>query len=313
MKTKIITLTTILAMVIAMFSTAIMAASTSEVNTADAMNELGLFKGISETDYALDAPLTRIQGVVMVIRMLGKEVEANSGKYINNTFHDVDDWADGYVAYAYDTGITKGVSEADGIFGTDNAMYDYMFITFTLRALGYTEENSGYVWDNPFMAANNLGMIDYTETDKEFTRAEAVSIFWNAFEVKLYGEEITLAEKLISEGIFTEAEYASAKATQANGRTENVGVPLKPETDAPETDAPETDAPETDAPETDAPETDAPETDAPETDAPETDVPETDAPETDAPETDAPETDAPETDAPTYTRGPNEVPDDEEF
>ena len=293
MKTKIITLTTILAMVIAMFSTAIMAASTAEVNTADAMNELGLFKGVSETDYALDAPLTRIQGVVMVIRMLGKDEEANSGKYVNDTFHDVGDWADGYVAYAYDTGITKGVSEADGIFGTDNKMYDYMFITFVLRALGYTEENSGYVWDKPFMAAKNLGIINYTETDTEFTRAEAVSAFWNAFEVKLYGEEITLAEKLISEGIFTAEEYAKAKATQANGRTENVGVPLKPETSAPETDAPETDAPETDAPETDAPETDAPETDAPETSAPETDAPETSAPETDAPETDAPETEKP--------------------
>lgn len=292
MKNKIIILTAILAMIIAMLSTAIIAATTPQINTADAMNELGLFKGISDTGYALDAPLTRIQGVVMVIRMLGKEEEALSGKYVNKIFKDIPMWANDmankYVAYAYDTGITWGRSDTDGVFDAEGIMNDYMFITFVLRAIGYTEKVSGYVWDKPFAVAKDLGIIDYTETDAEFTRAEAVNVFWNAFDVKLCGQEITLAEKLISEGIFTEAEYASAKATHLNGRTENVGVPLNT-TEPENTEVLETEAPET---------TKACET----TGTPETTVHETEASET----TGTPDT----TNEPEYTRDPDALPED---
>ena len=295
----------ILALVMIVVPTVCFAVDDSDVNTADALNELGLFLGTGN-GYELEKGLTRAEGVTLLVRMIGMEETAANGVY-DNDFTDVPDWAAGYIGYAYEKGITNGTGETT--FSPDEDMTDYMFLTLVLRALDYSDkgEEPMFVWENPYALAGELGLIETVEPDTEFTRADAITIFWNALDAKLNGTEITLADRLVDQEVFTADELAEARDIQENGRQENVGVPVIP---TPETDAPETDAPETDAPETDAPETDAPETDAPETDAPETDAPETDAPETDAPETDAPETDAPETETPSedddYVSDPDE-------
>lgn len=290
MKKTVIALLLSLVMIVMSFTC--FAASATDVNTADALNELGLFLGTGN-GYELDKGLTRAEGVTLLVRMIGKEDTAKNGVYVNS-FTDVPDWAAGYIGYAFENKITNGTGETT--FSPDTAMTDYMFLTLVMRALEYSDKGDApqFVWDNPYALANELKLIETVEPDKDFTRADAIKVFWNALDVELNGKDITLAERLVDQKVFTADELADARDIQANGRKENVGVPVVP---TPETDAPETDAPETDAPETDAPETDAPETDAPETDAPETDAPETDAPETDAPETDAPETDAPGTDS----------------
>ena len=287
-----------LALAVIITSATVFAVDNSYINTADALNELGLFLGTGN-GYELEKGLTRAEGVTLLVRMIGKEETAQNSVY-ENDFTDVPEWAAGYIGYAFENGITDGTGATT--FSPDDEMTDYMFLTLVLRALDYFDkgEEPLFVWDDPYELAHGLKLIKSEEPDTKFTRADAIEIFWNALDVNLHSSDMTLAERLIEQKVFTARELAEAREIKEYGREENVGVPVipTPDTDAPETDAPETDAPETDAPDTDAPETDAPETDAPETDAPETDAPETDAPETDAPETDAPETDASETDAP---------------
>jgi len=256
----------ILALVVIILSATIFAADNSAINTADALNELGLFLGTGN-GYELEKGLSRAEGVTLLVRMIGKEDAAQNNVY-KNDFTDVPDWAEGYIGYAFENGITNGTGETT--FSPDDEMTDYMFLTLVLRALDYSDkgENPLFVWNDPYKLARELELIETVEADADFTRADAIAVFWNALDVMLRSSEITLAERLVEQEIFTAEELADARAIQKNGRKENVGVPVIP---TPETDAPETDAPETDAPETDAPETDAPETDAPETDAPETD------------------------------------------
>jgi hypothetical protein len=73
----------------------------------------------------------------MLIRLLGKEAEA-TGSYWWHPFTDVDDWASSYVGYAYQKGITNGIS-ATKFGGGATPSTAAQYVTFVLRALGYVE------------------------------------------------------------------------------------------------------------------------------------------------------------------------------
>ena len=64
---------------------------------ADALNHLGLFLGTGK-GYELDAELNRNQSVMLLVRMLGKLTEAETGDYAH-PFNDVPKWASKVVAY----------------------------------------------------------------------------------------------------------------------------------------------------------------------------------------------------------------------
>ena len=139
----IITLIVILSLVIPAYS-----ATKDEL--AISLKTLGLFKGVSDTDFALDRAPTRIEAIVMLIRTLGKEEEALSIER-SHPFTDVPSWADKYIGYAYETGLSKGVSSTS--FGNGNASAAN-YLTFTLRALGYSDAgNEDFSWDNPYSLA----------------------------------------------------------------------------------------------------------------------------------------------------------------
>ena len=82
----------------------------------------------------------------MLIRLLGKDAEANGGSW-KHPFTDVPGWANEEVGYAYEKGLTKGSSATE--FGTGTASAQ-MYLTFVLRALGYSDAAGGqFTWDKP--------------------------------------------------------------------------------------------------------------------------------------------------------------------
>lgn len=218
----------ILLVVVALLTASAFAATVTQYNTADAMNELGLFQGMGGGDYALDNGLTRAQGTTLLVRMIGKEAEANSNTY-TTPFTDVDAWAAGYIGYAYQNGITNGVSAT--AFGSNQPMTDYMFLTLTLRALGYSDSGADalFTWNDPYALAYDLGLITTATADIAFTRADAVTVFWNALDVKLNGVEDTLADRLVSQGIFTAEDLAAARKTQKDGWADTTTAPIQQE------------------------------------------------------------------------------------
>ncbi|MBR5586911.1 MAG: trypsin-like peptidase domain-containing protein [Clostridia bacterium] len=185
------------------------------------LKKMGLFKGVSDTEFELDRAPTRIEAVVMLIRALGKEEQALSAEW-EHPFTDVPDWADKYVGYAYKTGISNGTSETT--FGTETASAE-MYITFMLRALGYSDKNGqDFVWDNPFTLARNTGIYPIGLSTTNFLRADAVMVTYAALAAQLKESESSLANKLISEGVFSKSQfdenYKSEKITLAGSPVE---------------------------------------------------------------------------------------------
>ena len=179
--------------------------TTSEQVLASDLKSLSLFEGKSDTDYALDSVPTRTEAVVMLIRLLGKASEAQNGSFAQ-PFGDVDSWADKYVGYAYQNGLTKGVSSTE--FGSGNANAA-TFLTLILRALGYSEADGDFTFSDPFTLAKSLGLLPDSVDTSNFLRADVVLISYSALPVKIKGTSQTLADKLISAGVFTQAQYAA--------------------------------------------------------------------------------------------------------
>lgn len=181
---------------------------------AEQLKLLGLFKGVSDTDFALEREPSRVEALVMLIRLLGKEAEATSTS-ATHPFTDVAAWADKYVAYAYDTGLTNGISATE--FGKSNATAS-TYLTFVLRALGYSDENGAdFTWNDPFDLAKRVGILTDDVNTDAFLRADVVLVSKNALTAKLKNSDTTLTDKLIAEGVFTKDAY-----------TRSLGVSGKP-------------------------------------------------------------------------------------
>ena len=176
----------------------------TEDTLARELKTLGIFNGVSATDFDLDRAPSRIEAVVMLVRVLGKEAEALSGDY-SHPFTDVPDWANKYIGYAYANKLTNGQSPTE--FGTGNASAA-MYLTFVLRALGYSDANGlDFVWDNPYQLARETGIMhDETDIDN-FLRADVVLVSHSALSSYIKGSSQTLAQKLIAAGVFTESVF----------------------------------------------------------------------------------------------------------
>jgi hypothetical protein len=137
--------------------------------------------------------------------MLGKEDEALNGDW-THPFTDVASWADKYVGYAYENGITNGVSATE--FGTGSADSD-MYLTFMLRALGYSDSAGDFSWNSPNILARGISILpDEVNTDS-FLRADAVLISWAVLNADMKGG-YAMAKKLLSEGTITDEGFGAA-------------------------------------------------------------------------------------------------------
>lgn len=200
------------------------AASDAEQNTADALHALNLFMGYGDDAdgnpvYGLDDDLNRAQGLVLLIRMLGKEAEAKACTD-SHPFTDVDAGYKCYVAYAYKTGLTKGVSATK--FGSNDLMNSTMFTTFCLRALGYTDSgaNADFAYNDAAAFAEQKGITAAEQGENGgITRGGAVLEFWDTLCSPVKGKDTLLADRLISAGLFTSLEFAAAVELQGSGES----------------------------------------------------------------------------------------------
>lgn len=173
---------------------------------ADALKALGLFRGTDTpygSGYDLEAPPTRIQGLILFLRLMGEEQAAlaySSGV----SFADVPAWALPYVAYAYDRGYTKGVA-ADGVrvwFGSNDPLTADHYATFLLRALSY-QEAQDFNWSTAAHDAKALGVLTAGEEalltgDRPFLRAQTVYLSYVALSAQIKGEGRTLLDRLLA-------------------------------------------------------------------------------------------------------------------
>ena len=121
----------------------ISADETSSNESAEILSMVGMFKG-SDKGFELDREPSRLEGLVMMLRVIGKEEEALSYDTEVKTFNDVPGWGMKYVQFAYDHGLTKGITDSE--FGSDITIDSKSYLTFILRALGYDDNESDFDW-----------------------------------------------------------------------------------------------------------------------------------------------------------------------
>lgn len=187
---------------------------------AGALKTMELFKGTGTAyggGYDLENTPTRIEGLVLFLRLVGEEKAALS--YMGECpFVDVPDWAKQYVTYAQYRGYTKGVDAELKLFGSYNTITAGEYLTFILRALGYQDsgENPNFTWDTAVSRAQALGVITAGENtlleSKTFYRAQVAYLSYYSLnaERKAGG---TLQSYLISNGALTRSKVTAANAT----------------------------------------------------------------------------------------------------
>ncbi len=202
---KLLAVSLILALLLCLCP-AVYAATDEASAAAQKLNDLGLFRGVGYNadgtpNFDLERTPNRFEAVTMLVRLLGKEDEANAGTW-NTPFTDLVPWAKPYVGYAYAHGLTNGTGAAT--FGGAGEVNAAQFITFVLRALGYSDAEGDFRWDYPWLMSDPLGLThaqyDY---DRPFTRGDAAIVCAAALDHLLKGTNTTLLQSLFISGAIT--------------------------------------------------------------------------------------------------------------
>lgn len=186
---------------------------------ADGLKALGLFKG-SDTGYGfgydLEAKPTRIQALIMFLRLIGEEQAALSTTAAC-PFTDVPAWCQPYVAYAYEQGLTKGVDDAAMLFGTADYVTAGQYVTFILRALGYQDsgDTPDFTWDTALKRGMDLGILTAGEykmlVEEPFLRAQVAYLSYFALDHTYKDRAETLQTQLTTSGVLDAADVAAVR------------------------------------------------------------------------------------------------------
>lgn len=165
------------------------------------LSKIDVFKG-TDQGYELDRAPTRIEGLIMLIRLLGKESYALDMANDPCVFTDVPDWAKGYVNFAYVNGYTKGIG--NDLFGTYDEMSHNAYMTFMLRALNYTE-HIHFAWSEATNYAYEAGVIELQLHDElvsqPFVRGHIAHVSYETLLANLNNSVLTLGESLVNKHV----------------------------------------------------------------------------------------------------------------
>lgn len=164
------------------------------------LSRIGVFKG-TDNGFELDRSPTRIEGLIMLIRLLGKESDALALADKTPAFSDVPSWALGYVNYAYDNGLTNGIG--NGLFGSNQALSSNSYLTYVLRALGY-ESGTDFEWSSATVYAYNQEIINLklqeTLLNTPFLRGHVAQVSYESLLANMKASNLSLGYYLVEEG-----------------------------------------------------------------------------------------------------------------
>ena len=162
--------------------------------------------------FSLDKSLTRLEALILVIRLMGLENEASTTEEVN-PFTDVPEWGAKYAAFGYAEGITVGVNEEHTLFDPDKAVSGQEFTAFLLRVLDYYEKNGDFEFSAAMQQATIAGLYNQVVRSMmnkdELTRGDAVVAMVEALHTKLNGSDTTLLETLVNVEFVTAEEAAA--------------------------------------------------------------------------------------------------------
>ncbi len=187
---------------------------------ADALFSLGLFEG-TPSGYNLQRSTTRLEALVMMVRVLGEKEEALA--YTGSCpFADVPEWGQRYVAYAFSKGYTTGTSQNK--FTPNSTVTADQYTTMLLRALGYTDSGAGadFQWNNSLTYAQKISFLTPTEVTsfrQRFLRDQMVFEAFYALTAPMKGSSNTLLARQVSKGRITQSQANAALSSVSWVRT----------------------------------------------------------------------------------------------
>ncbi len=214
-KRKLMTVLLAVALVLSLFPMTALAANTvteEMQSAAQKLNAVGLFKG-TDKGFELEKAPDRVTAFVMLLRLTGKEAECLNGSW-EHPFSDVPAWADRYIGYAYEKGLTAGVG--GGRFGAADGCTAQMYAVMALRALGYSDSGSSpdFTYATATAAAVDMGIISREQLDAckdDFLRGDLALISSNLMTQTLNGTEIRLIDSLVASGAVRQSDADEAK------------------------------------------------------------------------------------------------------
>lgn len=176
-----------------------------EVVAAEALHSIGLFLGYGDDTngdpvFGLDDSATRLQGLIMLVRLLGAYEYALAAGY-TSPFEDVAGVSNrAIVGYAYSIGLTNGVSATR--FDPDGELTAAQYLTFILRSLGYSSDTD-FTWSSAWTTTDRLGITQgqFSQQNNSLIRADMVLVSLFALAQPLRGSEKTLIESLVEDEV----------------------------------------------------------------------------------------------------------------
>lgn len=216
----------VVAMMASMALVPAFAATNSYEKEAVQLNKVGLYMGISETEFVpdLETLLDRQTGVVMLLRMFGQEDEAKllTDEQANSMlakFTDagtIADWAKKQVAYAVDKGVVKGYAE-DSTFRPSAGLNGKAYSSLMLQQLGYDGE---FDYNQAATKLAQVGGLNASQaalfnSDTQLNKDALVGISYGALQAKNKADGKKLVKVLLENGTIKEADLKEAEIPYA--------------------------------------------------------------------------------------------------
>ena len=181
---KILVMGLVMALVLMSASTAVASVAPRTEERAAALYQLDLFLGMDPDAYVphLEGATDRAAAMTMIARALDWPQSPDWDDEAVSGFADVPIWAEPYVAYAVQRGVTVGIG--DNLFGNDMPVTERQIQTWFERALGF-----GDTWEDNVSLDNSTPLI----------RADLVDTTWDALMDVPAGEVDTLIEIMLAE------------------------------------------------------------------------------------------------------------------
>lgn len=224
-------LTLCLTLTLCPLSAAALTQEDPDTYAANLLYQLGLFRGVGENedgspDFDLDRDPSREEAVTMLVRLLGKDKAATSGTF-QTPFTDVSDWAKPYVGYAYQNKLTFGTS--DKTFGGSDSITAAQYLTFVLRALGYSSEDD-FSWSAAWDLSDALGITygEYDANTKDFSRGDVARISTAALGAAIKDSSDNLLSFLKESGALAENKLVLMDLSVVNCNKDKMGFAFYP-------------------------------------------------------------------------------------
>ncbi|TEB07921.1 hypothetical protein Psch_01476 [Pelotomaculum schinkii] len=170
---------------------------------AEMLKKLWLLRG-TDKGFELERPMTRAEAAVMFVQFLGAEEKVLAGTW-KHPFRDVPEWADKYIGWLYQSGLTKGVSATK--YGAQQAVTIRQYAGLLARAL-LGPDAAEDSWT--YCATEDEAKL--CESNGCFNRDAAGGLSVRALSLRYtaYGNPMTMAQLMVNRGMFTAEQFDDA-------------------------------------------------------------------------------------------------------